>query len=370
MMPKLTPIKIPLLNPNEPEALLASLSVAEGAAVETGQVVAVIETTKSTGEVQVEAAGYLVGLRYQEGDTLQAGEVLAYIGDTPDARDPSLPPWVEPVEPDISAGEGPSELRITEPARALALAEGLALESLPRDILVTREMIMEMLDQTKPVVVAIPEDERRLVIYGCGGHGRSLAALIRQCEDFQIVGFLDDGMAVGAEVDGLPVLGGGEKLQDLAQRGIRMAVNGVGGVGDLPSRLKVYNLLAKSGFHCPTVVHTTAFLEENAALADGIQVYPFAYIGVGVQVGFGCIINTGAIVSHDCILAPYVNLSPGATLAGGVTVGEAALIGMRATVNLNVSVGKRARIGNGATVKSDVPDGGVVPAGTIWPPRL
>jgi sugar O-acyltransferase (sialic acid O-acetyltransferase NeuD family) len=369
-MPKLTPIKIPLLNPNEPEALLASLLLAEGAPVEVGQIVAVIETTKSTGEVQAEAAGYLVGLRYQQGDTLQAGEVLAYIGATPDASDPTLEPWVTPDESDTGAEEGPAELRITEPARALALAEGLALEALPRGILVTREMVMELLEQTKPVVVAIPEDEKRLVIYGCGGHGRSLAALIRQYAHYQIVGFLDDGVAIGAEVDGLPVLGGGEKLPYLAQQGIRMAVNGVGGIGDLPSRLKVYDLLAKSGFHCPTVIHTTAFIEETATLADGVQVYPFAYIGVGVQVGFGCIINTGAIVSHDCILAPYVNLSPGATLAGGVIVGEAALIGMRATVNLNVSVGRRARIGNGATVKADVPDGGVVPAGTIWPPRL
>ena len=51
-------------------------------------------------------------------------------------------------------------------------------------------------------------------------------------------------------------------------------------------------------------------------LADGVQVYPMAYVGVRVQVGYGCIISTGAIVSHDCKLAPYVNLSPGATLAG------------------------------------------------------
>jgi len=168
---------------------------------------------------------------------------------------------------------------------------------------------------------------------------------------------------------GLPILGGREKLAELAAEGICLAVNGVGGIGNLKSRLDVYDLLAQSGYHCPTVLHPTAFIEDSAVLGEGCQVMPLAYIGTQVEAGFGCIINTGAIVSHDCQLADYVNLSPGATLAGGVVVGEGTLVGMRATVNLNVRVGRRALIGNGATVKADVPDGGVVPAGTIWPPR-
>lgn len=369
-MAKLIPIKIPLLNPNEPEALLASLGPAEGAAVKQGQVLAVIETTKSTGEIEAEANGYLVGLRYAPGATLQSGDVLGYIGDSPDTQDLALPPWAETQSEKAVESPGLTGLRITELARELALAEGLALEDLPQGPLVTRQMVSALLAKTEPVpVTSIPVGEKRLVIYGAGGHGCSLAALVRHSEDYQIMGFLDDGLPVDEEVDGLKVLGGWETLADLAQAGIRQAVNGVGGVGDLPARLAVYDKLAKAGFYTPTVIHYTAFIEESAELADGVQVYPLAYLGIRVQVGYGCIINTGAIVSHDCRLAPYVNLSPGATLAGGVIVGEAALVGMRATVNLNVHIGKRARIGNGATVKANVPDGGIVPAGAIWPPR-
>jgi sugar O-acyltransferase (sialic acid O-acetyltransferase NeuD family) len=369
-MDKLIPIKIPLLNPNEPEALLASLDVAEGVAVKQGQVLAVIETTKSTGEIEAEASGFLVGLQHAEGDTLQAGDVLGYIGESSNAKDPSLPPWSEQHTATAEQQPGLAGLRITGPARELALAEGLDLEDLPQDILVTRQVVMALIKPTAPAPKsAVPKDEKRLVIYGAGGHGCSLAALVRHSEDYELVGFLDDGLPAGGVIDGLPILGGGEQLDQLAQQGICLAVNGVGGVGDLPARLSVYGQLENAGYYCPTVIHRTAFLEESAVLADGVQVYPFVYIGIRVQVGYGCIINSGAIVSHDCSLAPYVNLSPGATLAGAVRVGEAALIGMRVTVNLNVSVGKRARIGNGATVKADVPDGGVVPAGTIWPPR-
>lgn len=370
MMAKLIPVKIPLLNPNEPEALLVSLAVEEGAAVKPGQVVAEIETTKSTGEIEAETAGFFVGLQFAPGETLQAGDVLGYIGDSPDTKDPSLPPWAGDDVKTTGVQPALDGLRITEPARELALAEGLALEDLPQGPLVTRKMVLELLKPTEPVQRSdIPAGEKRLLIYGAGGHGCSLAALVRHSEDYELVGFLDDGLPTGTQVEGLAVLGGSEKLAELAQEGVHLAVNGVGGVGDLPARLAVYERLAAMGLYCPTVIHSTAFLEDSAVMADGVQVYPLAYVGVRVRVGYGCIINTAAIVSHDCSLAPYVNLSPGATLAGGVVVGEAALIGMRATVNLNVSIGKRARVGNGATVKADVPDGGVVPAGTVWPPR-
>jgi serine acetyltransferase len=42
---------------------------------------------------------------------------------------------------------------------------------------------------------------------------------------------------------------------------------------------------------------------------------------------------------------------------------------MGATVNLGVVIGDGARVGNSAVVKKDVPPGGIVRAGSIWPER-
>jgi sugar O-acyltransferase (sialic acid O-acetyltransferase NeuD family) len=368
-MAKLIPIKIPLLNPNEPEALLSSLELKEGERVDQGQVLAVIETTKSTGEVTAPEEGFIVGLRFKEGASLQAGEILAYIGDTPDAKDEALPPWAA-LENQAAEETQPVGLRITAPARALADELGVDLNDLPREKMVTSAVVREHLSQKASHKAAPPPaGENRLVIVGVGGHGRSLAALVKKLGRYEIIGYLDDGYQAGDDVMGMNILGGIEKLPTLAEKGVRLAVNGIGGISDPGSRLNIYKQLSSSGFFCPSVIHLTAFLEDSAVLEDGIQVFPFAYVGTHVQIAFGCIINTGVIISHDCKLSPFVNLSPGAVLAGGVSVGEETLIGMRATVNLGVRVGKQARIGNGATVKSDVPDGGVVPAGTIWPPR-
>jgi len=368
MSEKLIPIQVPLLNPNEKETLLAALEAAEGSAVQQGDVIALVETTKSTGEVVAPATGYLVGVRFQPGQSMVAGEVLAYIGSAPDSNDPTLPPWA-PEAPTVE-DTTPQGLRITAPARELALENNLDLANLPQGPMVTRQMIADLLtQQAAPALLPIPEGENRLIIFGAGGHGRSLAALVQKMGGVDLLGFIDDGVPAGETVLGLPILGGRNALTQLAADGIRLAINGVGGIGNLNARLSVFDLLRQAGFEFPTVIHPTAFIEDSAKLVAGVQVFPLAYVGTEVTAGFGTIINTGAIISHDCQLGETVNLSPGATLAGGVRVGEGTLIGMRATVNLNVTIGSFALVGNGATVKADVPDGGVVPAGTIWPPH-
>jgi sugar O-acyltransferase (sialic acid O-acetyltransferase NeuD family) len=157
-------------------------------------------------------------------------------------------------------------------------------------------------------------------------------------------------------------------LAALSERGLRLAANAVGGVGDIGSRVRVFERILEAGFTCPTLIHPKAFVEPSARLTDGVQVFPHAYVGSDADVGFGVIVNTVSVVSHDCRLEAYANVAPGALLAGGVIVGEGALIGMGVTVNLNVKIGAGARVGNSAVIKQDVPQGMIVHAGAIWPP--
>ncbi|GAB4520593.1 MAG: NeuD/PglB/VioB family sugar acetyltransferase [Anaerolineales bacterium] len=369
------PITIPLINPNEPEAFLAALHVAEGQHVRAGDLIATLETTKASHELTAEADGYLTGLRAAEGDTLRAGEVLAYLAESPRMADDGQPTTEDgrrtadnrPPTPDSALPEG---LRITRPALALARERGLDLSSLPIGPLVTERTVRAALEQASAERLSPPDtpfDPTAIIIYGAGGHGKALYDLLRVLGGYRVLGFVDDGRPAGSEIMGLPVLGGKEVLPELHARGVRLAVNAVGGIGNVQVRVGVFRALAGAGFTCPALIHPTAFVEPGAHLEAGVQVMPHAYVGSEAHIGYGALVNTGAIVSHDCRLGAYVNLSPGATLAGDVTVGAGALIGMRATVNLGVTIGEGARIGNGATVKSDLPPRGVVPAGGIWP---
>jgi acetyltransferase EpsM len=360
-----TPVIIPLINPNEPGALLVALYVSSRQRVMHGDKLCTLETTKSTVELSAETDGYVVGLRHMVGETLQAGDILAYLANSPD--------WTPPEIPVIDEGRKLShriDLRISQPALRLAQQVNLDLSHFSSDVFITEKMIQEMIERSSVselVLTAGQFGPNAIIIYGGGGHGKALIDLVRTISTYPIAGIVDDGLMPGSGIMGAQVLGGSAILERLVSTGVNLAANAVGGIGDVTSRIKVFERLHLAGFSCPTLVHPTAFVEPSATLAEGVQVMPHAYVGSDAKVGFGAIINTDAIVSHDCTVGDYANLSPGAILAGEVRVGNAALVGMGVTVNLRVKIGSHCRIGNGATVKQDVPEGGIVRAGMIWP---
>ena len=208
-----------------------------------------------------------------------------------------------------------------------------------------------------------------IVVYGGGGHGRVLLDLLQTLARYEVVGVVDDHLRPGDDVLGAPVLGGSEVLAELRARDVALAVNGIGGIGRIESRVEVFDRLAGAGFSCPSLVHPRAVVEPSATLADGVQVLALAYVGTAATIGFGSLVNTSAVVNHDCVLGRYANVSPGGLLAGEVALGDRAMVGMGATLNVGVQVGEGALIGNSAVVKADVPAGARVRAGQVWPPR-
>lgn len=365
------PVTIPLINPNEPEALLAGLSVREGQQVQRGQLLCTLETTKSTQELLAESDGYIISLRLAEGQSAAAGELMCYLSEDPDWTPPGESPPSESNHQEESSAQLPVGLRITQPALALAQQGGLELGRLPIGPLVTESHVRRLMEQPSGATAwAAPQtayDPTALVIYGGGGHGKSLIDLVRLLGVYRLVGIIDDGLSKGEAILDVPVLGGSEVLPELHTAGIRLAINAVGGIGDIGVRIRVFHRLAEAGFTCPAVMHPAAHVEASARLSPGVQVFAHAYVGSDSHVGYGAIVNTGVIISHDCQLGDFANISPGAILAGEVHIGPAALIGMGATINLRANIGAGARVGNGATVKSDVPEKGVVRAGATWP---
>ncbi len=209
--------------------------------------------------------------------------------------------------------------------------------------------------------------KKPLLIYGAGGHAKTVIDLIRALDTWEIAGIIDDGVPRGTLVMGVPVIGGADALPECQEQGITAVVNAVGGIGNYQVRWQIFETLIAANFAFPTLIHPSAVIESSVHPADGVQVLAQTYISSESRIGFGTLINAGVILSHECRIGKCVNLSPGALLAGNVQIADFAQVGMGATLNLGVKIGSAARIGNSAVVKSDVPDDGRVYAGTVWP---
>ena len=154
----------------------------------------------------------------------------------------------------------------------------------------------------------------KIIIYGGGGHAKTVIDILRSLDTWQIAGIVDDGIEPGTVISGIPVIGNGSVLESLKAEGIHSVVNTVGGIGDYKIRWNVFERLIAAGYDFPTLIHPTAFIEPSAKLENGIQILPQSYISSGAQIGFGTLINAGVVVSHDCHIE---NMKPfGALLAG------------------------------------------------------
>lgn len=143
------------------------------------------------------------------------------------------------------------------------------------------------------------------------------------------------------------------------------------------------------GEGCTLVSHVV--LDGHTVLGDGVQVHPFAAIGISPQdlkykgeptrceigagtmlresvtisrgtqggggvtrIGRECLIMAYTHIGHDSQIGDGVILANGATLAGHVTVEDYAVVGALNPVHQHCTIGRYAYVGGGTTITQDV----------------
>ena len=352
-------IVVPLLNANEPEARVVRIHVANGQFVEKGALLFTVETTKAASEIDAPENGYIHILAREE-DLLAVGERLALLTDQ--AGEVTE---IRPIEnPVVLKSE---RLRITKPAQELAWTLDIDIAKLPTDRLVTEAVIRQLAGIGAGKHVILPASEKPyIVIYGGGGHAKAIMDMVKQIGIYNIAGILDDNLPAGNRVLDIPILGTRAILPELAEQGVSLAANAVGGILDIGIRVRIFELLERAGFELPALIHPRATLEPSASVEAGVQIFANAYVGSAAILHPKCMVNTNAVVSHDCQIGAYSHIAPGALLAGEVQIGERTLVGMGVTITIGVNVGSGVRIGNGANILADVPDRAIIQAGRFW----
>jgi sugar O-acyltransferase (sialic acid O-acetyltransferase NeuD family) len=194
------------------------------------------------------------------------------------------------------------------------------------------------------------------VILGGGGHSRVLIDSLRASGCSVACAVLDsDRSRWGQAVLGVPILGGDSLLAELASRGARYFVVGLGSTGDNRPRQRLFELGLSHELKPLTVIHPAAVVSRWATVGSGSHLLPAGIINAGANLGVNVIVNSGAVVEHDCVLDDHVHVATGASLASTVRVGRGAHIGAGATVRQSVTIGDWAIVGAGAVVVKDVP---------------
>lgn len=344
-MDKSGQICIPRTNASDDQVVLKEWCLASGQPVKAGQVVAYCESSKTVFELEASRDGYLQ-YRIAEEDLASVGETVAYVSPEPQ--------WDWPTPQQAS---GDSKISISKSALALMQAHGVSTEAFAGSSLVTRADVQAYLDSQNETTPTVEGNHRpaghQVVIVGGSGHAKTCIEILRARREFEIAGIVDDGLPVGFQVLGVPVLGTLERLDTLPAQGTRLAVLGIGSLFDLPARRRLVERVQQAGLELLTIVHPSAVVEPSASLGKGVQVHAGAVVSAEAVLHDHCVINTGAIVSHDCEIGKNAHIAPGAVLAGAVRVGSDALVGMGTTIFIGVEIGPAVVIKNGQHIFHD-----------------
>jgi UDP-perosamine 4-acetyltransferase len=198
------------------------------------------------------------------------------------------------------------------------------------------------------------EARRRVVIIGCGGHGRVLADIVlSQPENFELLGFVDKNPAARYDyIFGVQVLGDDDFLADNFKPDDVCLINGIGSARDTEGRRGIFESFKSLGFVFCSVKSGSACLSKWSVLGEGCQIIGGAVVNPGCSIGDNVIINTKASVDHDCTVGSHSHIAPGVTLSGSVSIGRDTHIGSGATVIQGINVGEHCLVAAGAVVVS------------------
>lgn len=193
------------------------------------------------------------------------------------------------------------------------------------------------------------------MVVGGSGHARCVIDAAQAGMAVNVAAVVDDGLEVGSEVLGVPVVGGTDAVAEWWRDG---RIDGVViGIGDNHTRLVVSQRLEAeaSGLPCLTVVHPTASVARSARLGPGVVVLAGATVGPQASVGAHGLLGAQANLDHDAFLGEGASLGPGALTGGMVNIGTATAVAMGAVVRHGLTVGEHSVLGAGAVLTGDLP---------------
>ncbi len=196
----------------------------------------------------------------------------------------------------------------------------------------------------------------KIVIIGAGDGGRIISQLVKDQEDFEILGFIDDDESLqGKIINGYKVIGTSINLKKF------QGLNFVVAIGtNMKRRKMLFEKAIDSKLNPISVTHHSATIDKTAKIDKGTIILANCVINSFATVGKNVFIFSGTIIEHDAIIGNNVYFSPGVKLGGGVKIGDNTFLGINSCTVERITVGSNVIVGAGSVVLKNVPDNTVV----------
>jgi UDP-N-acetylbacillosamine N-acetyltransferase len=189
--------------------------------------------------------------------------------------------------------------------------------------------------------------QRKVIIFGCGGHARSVLDVLFIAMPQVSIRLIDPNAEPREIVMGCSVL----RHLDVLDASCFFAI----GRSDLRQTL----FQQYKGASLISILSPKAHIGYASSIGEGVFVGHGAHVGPEVKIGLCSIVNTGAIVEHEVVIGEFSHIAPGCTIAGRCKIGSRTMVGAGSVVRDGIEIGSDITVGAGAVVVANLFEPGV-----------
>jgi len=349
-------VTVPVIDVNSEMCRIVRWFAKAGDAVGKGTKLAEVETSKSVFEIDSPGAGVIGGLK-ESGQSVPIGSVIATIFSDKTAMEQ----WEKEAKKGKPKNES-GEWGCTEKAKALAEKYGVDLKALNQGALITEKDVKSFLlkNPTKlspsfPKPLPGSGQARRILLIGAGLGATQVLEILRQDPAQEAVGVLDDDPETwGREVNGIPVVGSGEKLGTLfVERtfdGVIIAIS-----TSISARVKYRELCRSLSIPLFNAIDSSCQIAADARLGTGNVLCAFCHVGTGTVLGDNNFISAYNSIDHHCVVGSDLSTGPGCMVSGIVKIGSRVRMGTGIFIQPYLEIGDDVQIASGSILVQSVP---------------
>ncbi len=352
-------IEVPFIGVNDTQCQVSSWEITGNERVKKGTIICILETTKTTIDVEAESEGYFY-LIPAIGATVNVGQPLCLFSTEKETGDINEIARTlagdAPVAEAVSAGNG-----FTKKAQLLLEKHQISADIFqhlhPPDKKITEGDILNYIEGTQKnnKRKGIMDLERVAIIGGAAGGGALILidSLFSAKDKTPACIFDRDENFHGKQILGVPVVGSIDQLDHYLKEGkidsVVIAFN-----RNLPERTRVFEALKAKGVRFTNVIDPDARIRSGVTVGVGNVILANTYIGACSEIGDNNFISANVFLEHGNILGNGNAFGPGVFTSGNVTIGSGIRFGTGIFIEPNVSIGDNAVIASGAVLTENV----------------
>ena len=196
---------------------------------------------------------------------------------------------------------------------------------------------------------------KKIATIGAGGFGREVKMLIdhinKESNEYEFIGYFDDGVIPNELVNGCPVLGEVNDLNDIDQD-LQVVV----AIGSPIVKKKILEKIINPFISFPVLIHPSVIVgNDNIYIGEGSIICAGSIITTDVSIGKHVILNLCCTVGHDTRINDFCSFMPSVNISGEVNIHECVYVGTGAKIINQLEVGTGTIIGAGAVVSRNLP---------------